>query len=122
MDAGIVEAYARSACSTAVMEADKLYVPMIGMATAPEIFVALNLSRDQMDRIHEVGRVVERWSRFLDASDVHVIANAKDPILRMVLQLRTPAARCRFRGQWRSAEGVQKWSFVRASRGARNTA
>ena len=79
MDAGIVEAYARSACSTAVMEVDELYVPMIGMATAPEIFVALNLSRDQMDRIHEVGTVVERWSRFLDASDVHVIANAKDP-------------------------------------------
>lgn len=89
MDAGIVEAFARSAWSTAVMEVDELYVPVIGIATAPEIFVALNLSRDQMDRIHEVGTVVERWSRFLDASDVHVIANAKDPNVVAAVGLRS---------------------------------
>jgi len=79
MDTGIVQAYARSACSTAVMEVDELYVSTIGASTSPEIFVALNLSRDQMDRIHELGSVVERWSDFLDACDPHVIANAKDP-------------------------------------------
>ena len=79
MDAGIVAAYARSAYSTAVIEVDELYVPAIGNSVAPSVFVALNLSRDQMDRIHEVSTVVERWSRFLHGSDAHVIANAKDP-------------------------------------------
>ncbi len=79
MPEGIVEAYARSACSTAVMEVDELYVSAIGLSTAPAVFVALNLSRDHMDRVHEVGSIVQRWSRYLDDCDTHVIANAKDP-------------------------------------------
>ena len=79
MPAGIVEAYARSACSRAVMEVDEMYVPVVGMSTLPAIFVALNLSRDHMDRVHEVGLIAQRWSDFLDDWDTHVIANASDP-------------------------------------------
>lgn len=77
--AGIVEAYARSACARAVIEVDELYVPVIGSSTLPTIFVALNLSRDHMDRVHEVGLIAQRWSDFLDDWDTHVIANASDP-------------------------------------------
>jgi UDP-N-acetylmuramyl tripeptide synthase len=79
MPAGIVEAYARSAYSPAVIEVDELYVPTVGMSTLPAVFVALNLSRDHMDRVHEVGSIVERWSGFLDDCDTRVIANATDP-------------------------------------------
>jgi UDP-N-acetylmuramyl tripeptide synthase len=79
MPAGIVEAYARSTCSLAVMEVDELYAPVVGMSTLPTVFVALNLSRDHMDRVHEVGLIAQRWSGFLDDRETHVIANAADP-------------------------------------------
>ncbi|MCX6431788.1 MAG: MurT ligase domain-containing protein [Actinobacteria bacterium] len=79
MSGGVIEAYSRSSARVAAMEVDELYVPAIGSATKPEIFVALNLSRDQMDRMHEVGAVARRWSGYLDGSEVHVIANATDP-------------------------------------------
>lgn len=79
MPAGIVEAYARSTYSRAVVEVDEMYVPVVGMSTLPAIFVALNLSRDHMDRVHEVGLIAQRWSDFLDNCDTHVIANAADP-------------------------------------------
>ncbi len=79
MPGGVIEAYSRSRARVAVMEVDELYVPAIGASTLPEIFVALNLSRDQMDRMHEVGSVARRWSGYLDGSEVHVIANATDP-------------------------------------------
>lgn len=79
MPGGVIEAYSRSAARVAVMEVDELYVPAIGSATRPEVFVALNLSRDQMDRMHEVGAVERRWGAYLPGSDAHVIANATDP-------------------------------------------
>ena len=79
MPGGVIEAYSRSSARVAVMEVDELYVPVIGTATAPAVFVALNLSRDQMDRIHEVGGVQRRWTDYLEGSDAHVIANATDP-------------------------------------------
>ena len=79
MPGGVIEAYSRSSARVAVMEVDELYVPVIGTATAPEVFVALNLSRDQMDRVHEVGAVQRRWVSYLEGSEAHVIANATDP-------------------------------------------
>lgn len=79
MDAGVVAAYARSTSSVAVMEVDELYVPTVGAQTAPRLFIALNLSRDHMDRMHEVSAVARTWAHFLEGTDTHVIANSRDP-------------------------------------------
>ena len=60
---GIVAALARSSAPRAVLEADELHVPAVMRAVHPRALVLLNLSRDQLDRTHEVRRAVDAVAR-----------------------------------------------------------
>jgi UDP-N-acetylmuramyl tripeptide synthase len=65
----------------AVLEVDEHYLAEVLAATRPELVALLNLSRDQLDRAQEVASVAAKWRTLLTGSDVHVVANADDPMV-----------------------------------------
>ena len=78
---GIVTALAGSRAGLAVLETDELHVPAVMAATRPRALVLLNLSRDQLDRTHEVRRAADLWRTAIGVADepLTVVANAADP-------------------------------------------
>ncbi len=85
MPAGIVTAIARrvggQTLSTAVLEVDEAYLPLLIDQLSPAAVVLLNLSRDQLDRIGEVRMIAHRWREALANSEAMVVANADDPLV-----------------------------------------
>ncbi len=79
MAPGILTALDDSESATAVLETDELHVPAVMRQTEPEVVVLLNLTRDQLDRTHEVSRTAQVWAKALAERDVTVVANAADP-------------------------------------------
>lgn len=66
----------------AVLEVDEHYLPKVLAATHPRVAALLNLSRDQLDRAKEVAMMAKLWRDALAAHpDVHVVANADDPMV-----------------------------------------
>ena len=70
----------------AALEVDEAWLGRVAAATAPEVMVLLNLSRDQLDRNNEVRRLSAAWrasvaERAATSSAVHVVANADDPLV-----------------------------------------
>jgi lipid II isoglutaminyl synthase (glutamine-hydrolysing) len=51
----------RGAADCAVLEVDEATLPTVLDELDPDMLVLLNLSRDQLDRYHEVHRVASRW-------------------------------------------------------------
>lgn len=79
---------------TAVFEVDELALPRVAAAVAPAAVVLLNLSRDQLDRMTEVGSIVEAWRRMLlDNPPGVVIANADDPLVALAAMVAADAGR-----------------------------
>jgi UDP-N-acetylmuramyl tripeptide synthase len=62
MAPGILSALDDSPSPIAVLETDELHVPSVVRQTAPEVVVLLNLTRDQLDRTHEVSRTSQVWA------------------------------------------------------------
>lgn len=79
MSSGVVTALADSRTQLATIEVDELHFPSIAQMIEPSVVILLNVSRDQLDRSHEVARVVSRWSTYLATASVTVIANCADP-------------------------------------------
>lgn len=79
MSTGIVTAYADSDATVAAIEVDELHFGSIARMIDPQVIVLLNLSRDQLSRSHEVGRVVSSWSQTLATGSSTVVANCADP-------------------------------------------
>ena len=79
MGPGLVTALDDQRATTAVLETDELHVPAVMRATEPLVVVALNLTRDQLDRTHEVSRTSRVWGEAFGARPVTVVANAADP-------------------------------------------
>ena len=79
MGPGLVTALDDDRAGTAVLEVDELHVPAVMRATAPLVVVALNLTRDQLDRTHEVSRTSRVWGDAFAERPVTVVANAADP-------------------------------------------
>ena len=65
----------------AVMEVDELLLEWALEHLEPAVVVLLNLSRDQLDRVHEVRRTADRWRAALATAKTRVIANADDPLV-----------------------------------------
>ena len=84
---GIVAALATSDAPLAVLETDELHVPAVVRAVHPSTLVLLNLSRDQLDRTHEVRRAADLWRTTIAEADrpLTVIANAADPNIAYAL-------------------------------------
>ena len=76
---GVVAAMIDNHSPLAVFEVDELHIPRVIREVEPELVLLLNLSRDQLDRMHEVGRVVRAWREGLADSKAQVIAFANDP-------------------------------------------
>lgn len=85
MAPGILTALDDSDSGTAVLETDELHVPAVLRATGAEVLVTLNLTRDQLDRTHEVSRTARVWATAVATAGestgrpVTVVANAADP-------------------------------------------
>lgn len=66
----------------AVLEVDEMYLPQVAEATRPAAIVLLNLSRDQLDRVGEIGAVEERLREAVTASpQAAIVANCDDPLV-----------------------------------------
>lgn len=80
---GIAGALLRSPDATlAALEVDEAVVPWALEMVHPEVVVLLNLSRDQLDRMHEVRATADRWRAALAAAPPRtVVANADDPLV-----------------------------------------
>lgn len=79
MAPGVISALDESSSRTAVLEIDELHVPAVMRATRPVVLLALNLTRDQLDRTHEVSRTSRLWGSAIREDRVTVVANAADP-------------------------------------------
>jgi UDP-N-acetylmuramyl tripeptide synthase len=83
MPPGHVAALARAdRDATAVLEVDERWLATVLADTAASTVVLLNLSRDQLDRSHEVRDLAARWRTALVAyPPPRVVANADDPLV-----------------------------------------
>ena len=80
MAPGVLTALDDSPSRLMVLETDELHVPAVMRQTRPDVVVAMNLTRDQLDRTHEVSRTAQVWGRaFADQPGVTVVANVADP-------------------------------------------
>jgi lipid II isoglutaminyl synthase (glutamine-hydrolysing) len=73
--------------ATAVLEVDERWLAQVMVSTRPSTVLLLNLSRDQLDRSHEVRDIASRWRDALEATPPgRVIANADDPLVTWAAQ------------------------------------
>jgi UDP-N-acetylmuramyl tripeptide synthase len=71
-----------SSARTAVLEVDELHLPGIIAATKPQVVLLLNLTRDQLHRMHEVKRVAGRWHESAtNAPETTFVIDVDDPFL-----------------------------------------
>ena len=71
----------------AVLEVDELHLPEVVKATNPEYVLLLNLTRDQLHRMHEVKRVADRWRTMVEsAPTTEFIGDIDDPFINYALQ------------------------------------
>lgn len=84
----------------AVLEIDELHLPSIIAQTDPEIVLLLNLTRDQLHRMHEVKRVSDRWHvECAEASNTIFIGDIDDPYINYVIANATNCVRVSFGGR-----------------------
>ncbi len=83
MPAGLVAALCSTPAPTApaVLEVDEGYLGEVDASVRPAVVVALNLSRDQLDRVGEVRMVAARWRETFAATRATVVANCDDPLV-----------------------------------------
>jgi UDP-N-acetylmuramyl tripeptide synthase len=66
----------------AALEVDERWVPKVLDQIGPATVLLLNLSRDQLDRSHEVRKIADTWHDALSRTPVtRVVANADDPLV-----------------------------------------
>lgn len=84
MPPGIVTALMNQTNSNgrAVLEVDEMHLPSVAAEARPRALVLLNLSRDQLDRVGEIGSVEKRLRQAVDQNpQAKVIANCDDPLV-----------------------------------------
>lgn len=91
----------------AVLEVDELYLPRLIAETTPFAVVLLNLSRDQLHRMHEVKKVAARWKHAVDtAPDTIFIGDVDDPFIAFALSDALKKIRVSFGGRHHSDGAV----------------
>jgi UDP-N-acetylmuramyl tripeptide synthase len=82
---GIVSALSEEPnAKLAVLETDERVVAAMIRLARPEVVVLLNLSRDQLDRNHEISSLARSWRTALQLAGAEgptVVANASDPLI-----------------------------------------
>ena len=71
----------------AVLEVDELHLPNVMAETNPKVVLLLNLTRDQLHRMHEVKRVADRWREACTkATGAIFVIDIDDPFLNYATQ------------------------------------
>ena len=84
----------------AVLEIDELYLPEIYVQTNPEVVLLLNLTRDQLHRMHEVKKVAERWHQMIDQKILTTfVIDIDDPFLNFATSSAKEVVRVSFGGR-----------------------
>lgn len=66
----------------AALEVDEMHVPEVAAQVRPRVFIFLNLSRDQLDRVGEIGAVEARLRQAVhDSAGAVILANCDDPLV-----------------------------------------
>jgi UDP-N-acetylmuramyl tripeptide synthase len=66
----------------AALEVDEAVLPWALRELEPDVIALLNLSRDQLDRLHEVRATAGRWrTAIADGYEGLIVANADDPLV-----------------------------------------
>lgn len=83
MTSGVVTALMNDPkAGLAALEVDEMHVPIVVQDVRPAALVLLNLSRDQLDRVGEIGSVERRLREAVNAHPQAVIvANCDDPLI-----------------------------------------
>jgi len=84
----------------AVLEVDELHLPAVVAATHPALVLLLNLTRDQLHRMHEVKRVASRWHEMCVSADPSTlfVADVDDPFVNYAITGAASAIRVSFGG------------------------
>ena len=83
----------------AVLEVDELYLPKLVAETQPRVVLLLNLSRDQLHRMHEVKKVAARWKATVDAApETTFVGDIDDPFVAYALSAAVNGVRVSFGG------------------------
>ena len=91
----------------AVLEVDELYLPRLIAQTHPRAVLLLNLSRDQLHRMHEVQKVADRWRTAVAAApDTTFIGDTDDPFVAYALSAAKKSIRVSFGGRTHSDGAV----------------
>jgi UDP-N-acetylmuramyl tripeptide synthase len=84
----------------AVLEIDELHLPAIIAQTNPTVVLLLNLTRDQLHRMHEVKRVADRWHvECAEAVETVFIADIDDPFVNYAIVNAVNVVRVSFGGR-----------------------
>ena len=83
MPPGVTAAFISSPdARMAAIEVDEMHLPIVADQTDPDVMILLNLSRDQLDRVGEIGTVERRLRQAVtEHPDATVVANCDDPLI-----------------------------------------
>jgi len=83
-----------------VLEIDELHLPQLIKETKPKVVLLLNLTRDQLHRMHEVKRVADRWhDAATSANATTFVINVDDPFLNYATKDATKVLHISFGGR-----------------------
>lgn len=89
-----------SSAPFAVLEVDELHLPTIIAQTEPAVVLLLNLTRDQLHRMHEVKRVADRWHvECSEATNTIFVADIDDPYINYSVINASSVVRTSFGGR-----------------------
>jgi len=84
----------------AVLEVDELHLPNVIAETNPKVVLLLNLTRDQLHRMHEVKRVADRWrDACTKATETTFVIDVDDPFLNYATQSSSQVVKVSFGGR-----------------------
>jgi UDP-N-acetylmuramoylalanine-D-glutamate ligase len=99
LDRGVAAALMQKS-DYAVLEVDELHLPRIISEAKPVAVLLLNLTRDQLHRMHEVKRVADKWAAAAkSAPETIFIGDVDDPFVGLALNAATQSHRVSFGGR-----------------------
>ena len=84
----------------AVLEVDELHLSRVIEEARPKAVLLLNLTRDQLHRMHEVKRVADRWAKSASAApDTLFVGDIDDPFVALALKSAMQSLKISFGGR-----------------------
>jgi lipid II isoglutaminyl synthase (glutamine-hydrolysing) len=99
LDRGVATALMAKA-KIAVLEVDELHLIKVAQQVKPRVVLLLNLTRDQLHRMHEVKKVAQRWHELAkELPDTVFVGDVDDPFVAYALSGATSPIRVTFGGR-----------------------